>query len=105
MSTEYKVVKEFGNTYWYLDGCFHREDGPAIEYSDGTKAWFLEGKRHRTDGPAIEYSDGTKDWYLEGKYLRENEFIAQTKKDHNCLDGKVLEIDGKKYKLIIIKNC
>jgi len=23
---------------------FHREDGPALEWSDGTDEWFLDGK-------------------------------------------------------------
>jgi hypothetical protein len=40
-----------------------------IEYTvkvnnDGDKYWYLAGKRHREDGPAIEYADGTKGWYL-----------------------------------------
>ena len=34
----------------------------------GTKVWKLaNGKRHREDGPAIEYSGGTKSWYLNGE--------------------------------------
>ena len=44
----------------------HREDGPAIIYSDGTKKWFLKGKLHRKGGPAIEYPDGTCEWYENG---------------------------------------
>ena len=30
----------------------------------GTKRWFLNGKFHREDGPAVEYADGDKQWYL-----------------------------------------
>ena len=44
------------------NGLFHREDGPAIEYTDGTKKWLINGMYHREDGPAIEWSDGAK-WY------------------------------------------
>ena len=40
----------------------------------GTKRWYLNGKRHREDGPAIEYSDGRKLWYLNGKQISEYEF-------------------------------
>jgi hypothetical protein len=29
-----------------------------------TKQWWLNGKFHREDGPAIEYPSGTKEWYL-----------------------------------------
>jgi hypothetical protein len=31
--------------YWYLNGELHREDGPAIERANGTKAWYLNGKQ------------------------------------------------------------
>ena len=85
-----------GGKTWYLNGKYHREDGPAIECSDGYKVWCLNGKRHREDGPAIEYSDGSKEWYLNGKKYTEEEF---KKKTENC-DGRIVEIDGKKYKLV-----
>jgi hypothetical protein len=28
---------------WCRNGKLHREDGPAIEYLDGTQHWFLDG--------------------------------------------------------------
>ena len=59
-------INERGDKYWYLNGKRHREDGPAIEYSDGTKRWYLNDKLHREDGPAIEYTNGNKYWYLNG---------------------------------------
>jgi hypothetical protein len=31
--------------------------GPAIERRDGDKAWYLNGKWHREDGPAVEDDD------------------------------------------------
>jgi hypothetical protein len=61
-----------GNKIWYLNGKYHREDGPAIERADGTKYWFLNGKYHREDGPAIEFANGSKHWYLNGKRHRED---------------------------------
>lgn len=48
----------------------HREDGPAIIYSNGTKKWFKHGKLHRDDGPAIEWHNGGKEWWHEGQYHR-----------------------------------
>ena len=33
------------------------------EYSNGDTAWWLNGQLHREDGPAIEYDDGTKEWW------------------------------------------
>ena len=70
---EYTVnVYEDGSKSWYLNGKYHREDGPAIERADGIKCWYLNGKYHREDGPALEYADGTKKWYLNGKLHRED---------------------------------
>jgi hypothetical protein len=60
--------------FWYKNGELHREDGPAIQYADGSKSWYKEGKRHRLDGPAIERSDGFKSWYIEGFLYTEEEF-------------------------------
>jgi hypothetical protein len=59
--------------FWYLNGMYHRENGPAVELTDGYKAWWLNGKRHRTDGPAVEYTDGSKQWWLNGQQLAEQE--------------------------------
>jgi hypothetical protein len=53
---------------WKHNGKYHRTDGPAIEYSDGTTYWHVRGKRHRIDGPAVEYPDGSKYWYVNGVY-------------------------------------
>ena len=44
----------------------------------GTKSWWLNGKLHREDGPAVKYSDGTKEWYLNGEKLTEEEFLERT---------------------------
>ena len=62
-------------TRWYENGKLHREDGPAVEWSDGGKEWYFEGNRHRTDGPAVEYSDGTKAYYVDDKELSKKESV------------------------------
>jgi len=69
---EYTVQIHERRTEWYLNGKLHREDGPAVEYTSGTKEWYLNGKLHRVEGPAIEWSDGDKSWYLNGKRHRED---------------------------------
>ena len=72
-----KLIKidKFGNKYWYNDKKqYHREDGPAVEWADGTKWWYLNGKEHRIDGPAIEDPDGTKYWWINGEYYSEENF-------------------------------
>jgi len=96
---EYKVKVYKDRTEWHLNGKRHREDGPAIGWADGSRYWWLNGKRHREDGPAIEWSDGSKEWWLNGKELTEKEF----NKKKSC-EGKVVEIDGKKYKLMEIED-
>jgi hypothetical protein len=61
-----------GSQCWYLNGQYHREDGPAIIYPDGTQEWYINGKLHREDGPAVIYPDGTKKWYLNDEFHRED---------------------------------
>lgn len=60
-----------GNKYWYnAKGDLHRDDGPAYESADGTKAWWVNGKCHREDGPAIETADGLyNEWFIDGRNL------------------------------------
>ena len=68
---EYTVtVDGYGTHFWYLNGQLHREDGPAVEYTNGTRYWFLNGQRHRKDGPAIEYANGAREWFLNGQRHR-----------------------------------
>jgi asparagine N-glycosylation enzyme membrane subunit Stt3 len=101
-----------GYKAWYINDNWHREDGPAIEHSNGSKYWYINGKLHREDGPAIEHSDGTKEWYItsrrwssskewyiNGKRLTESAFNSRLTKTCN---GKVIEVDGVKYKLTAI---
>ena len=93
---EYKVKVSDSKTEWYnLNGQLHREDGPAVEYAVGTKYWYINGQYHREDGPAIEDASGGKSWYINGKFLTETEFNQRTQPCNN----KIVEIDGKKYKL------
>jgi len=69
-----EIYKKVANNYieWHRkdNNLLHREDGPAVEYADGTKQWCQNGKFHRIDGPAIECPNGTKAWYQNGKYHR-----------------------------------
>jgi hypothetical protein len=58
-----------GDKCWYLYGELHREDGPAFEGTDGVKIWFLNGELHREDGPAVEEANGCKEWWYQGKKL------------------------------------
>jgi hypothetical protein len=62
-----------GSKYWYINGLRHRTDGPAIENIYG-KHWYINGKRHREDGPAVEWNNGVRSWYLNNIYYSEEEF-------------------------------
>ena len=39
-------INEFGTKCWYKDGELHREDGPALIYSDGAQLWYKEGEEY-----------------------------------------------------------
>ena len=95
-------VYENGDKYWFQNDQYHRLDGPAIEYANGDKFWFVHGKYHRLDGPAIERVDGRKFWYIEGEPMSKTEFDAKTQPNDGTCNGKIVEIDGKKYRLSII---
>ena len=48
---------------------------------DNIKAWYKDGKWHREDGPAMEYVNGSKYWYLNDvRYNSEQEWIIAMRK-------------------------
>jgi hypothetical protein len=63
-----------GTTIWHYNGRRHRDDGPAVEYSYGTSIWYNHGSRHRIGGPAVELFDGTVEWWLDDKIYTEEEY-------------------------------
>jgi hypothetical protein len=68
-----------GTKRWRLpDSSLHREDGPAIEFSNGKKSWRVNGRRHRTDGPALEYPDGNAQWWLHDRHYTFDEWLDRT---------------------------
>ena len=100
--------KEYRNS----NGEVHREDGPAIEYSNGTKYWYLNGKRHRENGPVVECG-AYKYWFLQGEELTEEEFnarIAKSQQPQSQLETEVTIKDiidsnlSDKHKLEIISK-
>ena len=67
----------------------------------GKQQWYRNNKLHREDGPAIIYSDGEKKWYLEGKDYREEDYHAKLRKRAGVTscEGKSVIVDGKTYYL------
>ena len=64
------VIYSDGSKVWYKNDKLHRDDGPAVIDTDGYKVWYKNGERHRDDGPAIIYSDGRKIWYKNGVRIK-----------------------------------
>jgi hypothetical protein len=61
------TTDENGNKFWTLpNGKLHRENGPAVEFTNGDKYWYINGEKHREDGPAVEWDNGDKLWYSKG---------------------------------------
>jgi hypothetical protein len=89
-----------GRKAWFLNGKRHREDGPAIERSNGYKAWWLNGKQHREDGPAVTYSNGEKYWYLNGEWLSEGEFNRRMTPTVEMTMAQINEALGKNVKVV-----
>jgi hypothetical protein len=68
-------IDAFGNKFWCKNGNYHKEDGPAVEFNDGTKVWYQNGLVHREDGPAVEYGNNeSKEWWIEGKIVSKDQF-------------------------------
>ena len=100
MALQYIRINKDGTKYYYSDKkmtVYHREDGPAIEYTDGSKSWYRDGVRHREDGPACEWCDIGNSWFIDGKELSEAEFKSR-KTPHN---GKKVVVDGVEYTLTV----
>ena len=72
-----------GSEEWYINDIRHRLDGPAVTYMNqpnATKYWFVDGKKHRVDGPAVVWANGDKEWYINDIELTPAEIEEQKKK-------------------------
>ena len=67
-----RVISPAGVIYWKVNGRCHRDDGPAIEWANGSKEWYKDGKLHRVGAPARELTDYKKEWYIDGLKHRED---------------------------------
>lgn len=86
-----------------VNGEYHREDGPAIEYFDGNNFWYYYGKLHREDGPAIEDpQECVYYWYYHDKLHRFDGPAVVSKKGGKSYFIYGKEIEGENaYKLLI----
>ena len=93
-----RITYDGSTEYKNEQGLFHREDGPAIEYTDGAKEWRQYGKLHRLDGPAIDYDIKNRMCYIYGVYIKKP--IVTVKCFHklnNLLKLTVLQNKSRKF--------
>ena len=64
------VIYSDGSKEWYKNGKLHRDNGPAIMNNNGYIAWYKNNKLHRDDGPAIIITNGSKIWYKNGVRIK-----------------------------------
>ena len=89
-----------GHKEWWQNDQLHRIDGPAIEWRDGDKRWFQNGQRHRIDGPAVMYANGSKAWYINDNAMSEAEFLAATQPTVEMTVADIEKLVGKRVKII-----
>ena len=101
-------VFEDGTTYWTVNRKFHREDGPAVKWANGSEKYYLNDKLHREDGPAVKLANGTEEYWLNNKKYSKEDFDKEISKRKNkvkkikkslACENKEVMIDGVKYRL------
>lgn len=102
MQEKYIKIDEYGTKIYYKDremSIIHRNDGPAIEYSSGSKEWWVDGVMHREDGPAaILVSKPRKEWWINGKLHREDgPAIEYGSNSYGYPEHCAYYIDGERY--------
>ena len=65
-----RTVDAAGSQEWWVNGQWHRPDGPARIGADGSQEWWVNDQRHRPDGPAVIRADGTQAWWVNGQLHR-----------------------------------
>jgi len=62
------------------DNLFEKESKKpyCIEFPNGCKVWKVNNLYHREDGPALKYSNETFNWFLNGIKYSFEEFIEKT---------------------------
>lgn len=101
MKPQHIQIDEHGTRTYHSDEEMtnvHREDGPAIQRSDGSNFWIINNQLHREDGPAIEIFGGFNFWYINGNNVTEQEHAAYFK-----LPGKKIIKPSSKKKLTLSK--
>ena len=89
-----------GSKEWLQNNQLHRENGPAVEHISGAKWWYKDGQLHRENGPAIEYADGSKSWWINDKRLTKAEFLKATQPVVEMTVADIEKLVGKRVKIV-----
>ena len=110
---KYIVTVDKDRTTWRNEaGQSHRLNGPAHEYADGRYSYYVDGVHGREDGPSRFFpgkggKPGCEEFTFKGHSYRSLAELKAAVDKMNAppvvsLVGKVVEIDGKKYKLAAV---
>lgn len=84
---------------WYQHGKTHRDNDLPAVIEGKIQIWIKDGKRHRLTGPAF-INGSYEEYYIEGKQYNKKYFDEKIKQmNRPSCEGKIVEIDGKKYQL------
>ena len=68
---DYSVINpKTGYKEWWTGGRLGCKEGPSIVYPDGGEDWLWQNIYHRADGPARIFADGTNQYFYQGKELQ-----------------------------------
>lgn len=73
MNKYYVRINRWGE-FWGKDSQLqvsHRVFGPAATWKNGNTFWHQENKLHRENGPAIIFSDGSGTYWIRGTQIRQ----------------------------------
>jgi hypothetical protein len=108
MTPQYIHIDKDGDKFYFKDMKMtmrHREDGPAVELTDGYEGWYFNDMCHREDGPAVVYPNGKKYWFLNGVEYSEEEHARRAAKTVELTLDQIAEKFGISVeKLKIVKN-
>jgi len=48
-------------------GQIHNDNGPAYITAAGSEFWYKFGKKHREDGPAVIYTNDATEYWIDGE--------------------------------------
>ena len=89
----YFVSEDKKEYFYFKDGLYHREDGPAIIRDDCVR-YMMYGKRHRVNGPAIIYKEHVEYWIEDKLHRIDGPAIVSKDSEYYYVNGLLHREDG-----------